>query len=123
MPWRKIVAQIAMEVGKVAGRAMTDALRKEFNQGAQKAARASAAGAKKAVEDQKIAGMTIEEAKMILNVQELCPEAIEKQYKYLFELNDKNAGGSFYLQSKVYRAKERLDKELEKVKGPENPPT
>merc|ERR1711973_581638 len=71
MPWRKIVAQIAMEVGKIAGRAMTDALRKEFNQGAQKAARASAAGAKKAVEDQKIGGMSVEEAKMILNVQEL----------------------------------------------------
>jgi import inner membrane translocase subunit TIM16 len=31
-------------------------------------------------------------------------------------LNDKKKGGSFYLQSKVYRAKERLDEEL-KVKG------
>ena len=118
------MAQIAMEVGKVAGKAMTDAIRKEFNQGAQKAARSAAAGAKNAAQqDQKIAGMTVEEAKMILNVPELCPEAVEKQYKYLFEINDKNTGGSFYLQSKVYRAKERLDKEIQMTKGPTEPPT
>lgn len=27
-------------------------------------------------------------------------------------MNDKSKGGSFYLQSKVFRAKERLDEEL-----------
>jgi mitochondrial import inner membrane translocase subunit TIM16 len=33
-------------------------------------------------------------------------------------MNDKAKGGSFYLQSKVFRAKERLDEEL-KTKKPE----
>lgn len=41
-------------------------------------------------------------------------ETIEKNYKHLFEVNDKAKGGSLYLQSKVYRAKERIDMELQK---------
>ena len=32
----------------------------------------------------------------------------------MFKVNDKKAGGSFYLQSKVVRAKERLEWELDK---------
>lgn len=32
-----------------------------------------------------------------------------QRYKRLFELNDPGKGGSFYLQSKVYRSKEVLD--------------
>lgn len=35
-----------------------------------------------------------------------------QNYDHLFKINEKKAGGSFYLQSKVYRAKERLDEEL-----------
>ena len=38
-------------------------------------------------------------------------EEIEKSYGHLFEVNDKAKGGSFYLQSKVVRARERLDQE------------
>jgi len=39
-------------------------------------------------------------------------DEIQKRYEYLFRINDKSLGGSFYLQSKIYRAKERLDKEI-----------
>uniref|UniRef100_A0A8D2M2X1 Uncharacterized protein n=1 Tax=Zonotrichia albicollis TaxID=44394 RepID=A0A8D2M2X1_ZONAL len=35
-----------------------------------------------------------------------------QNYDHLFKVNDKSVGGSFYLQSKVVRAKERLDEEL-----------
>lgn len=42
----------------------------------------------------------------------MTPEEIQKRYEYLFQINDKSKGGSFYLQSKIYRAKERLDKEV-----------
>ncbi len=55
------------------------------------------------------------EAKQILNISdaELTDvEKIEKNYEHLFNLNDKTKGGSFYLQSKIYRAKERFDQEL-----------
>lgn len=57
-------------------------------------------------------GMTIEEAQQILNVNKLESDEIEKNFKHLFDVNDKQRGGSFYLQSKVFRAKERIDQEL-----------
>lgn len=56
--------------------------------------------------------MSLDEAMKILHVDELNPEIIERNYKHLFEANDRKNGGSFYIQSKVYRAKERLDQEL-----------
>lgn len=57
-------------------------------------------------------GITLEEAQQILNVNKLDPEQIQKSYDHLFSMNDKSKGGSFYLQSKVFRAKERLDEEI-----------
>lgn len=56
--------------------------------------------------------LTMEEAKKILNVDELEPENVEKHYKTLFELNNKSNGGTLYLQSKIFRAKQRLDCEM-----------
>ncbi|KRZ19267.1 Mitochondrial import inner membrane translocase subunit tim16-B [Trichinella zimbabwensis] len=54
-----------------------------------------------------------QEARQILNVSEKLDEAeIEKRYNHLFSMNDKAKGGSFYLQSKVVRAKERLEAEI-----------
>ena len=47
-------------------------------------------------------GMTVDEAKMILNVEKIDAEAIKKNYEHLFEVNDKSKGGSLYLQSKVW---------------------
>ena len=67
-------------------------------------------------------GMTIDEAKQILNIEKIGQEEIEKAYSHLFECNDKAKGGSFYLQSKVVRAKERLDQEIvleSKKQGPD----
>lgn len=57
--------------------------------------------------------MTLEEARQILNVSDNSNlEEVTKNYEFLFNINDKAKGGSFYLQSKFYRAKERLDKEI-----------
>lgn len=52
------------------------------------------------------------------------PEEIEKNYKHLFEVNDKSNGGSFYIQSKIFRAKERVDQELKNTDTakPKEPP-
>jgi len=47
-----------------------------------------------------------------LNVNKLDEAEIQKNYDHLFAVNDKHKAGSFYLQSKVFRAKERLDEEL-----------
>lgn len=43
----------------------------------------------------------LQEAKDILNVNDLKPELIEKSFNHLFEVNDRSKGGSLYLQSKV----------------------
>lgn len=45
--------------------------------------------------------MTLEEAKQILNISEFDANKIQEKYDYLFKLNDKTNGGSFYIQSKV----------------------
>lgn len=54
--------------------------------------------------------MSLEEAKKILDVKELDEKEILEKYKKLLEANEKS--GSFYLASKVYRAKERIDLEI-----------
>lgn len=63
--------------------------------------------------------MTFDEAKQILNLtdEEIFRdpsggEKLRKSYDHLFEVNDKKSGGSFYIQSKVVRAKERIDQEI-----------
>jgi Pam16 len=57
-------------------------------------------------------GMTLEEAQQILNVDKLDAEDIQQKYEHLFNVNEKSKGGSFYLQSKIFRAKERIDQEM-----------
>lgn len=57
--------------------------------------------------------LTIDEARKILNVgQQTTKEEVLERYKRMFEANDPKKGGSFYLQSKIYRARERLEKEV-----------
>ncbi|VDP00974.1 unnamed protein product [Soboliphyme baturini] len=49
----------------------------------------------------------------ILNISSVKDkEEVQKNYEHLFAANDRSKGGSFYLQSKVVRAKERIDEEL-----------
>lgn len=59
--------------------------------------------------------MSPDEAAQILNVtRESSPEDIIKRYETMFTANDPQKGGSFYLQSKIVRARERLEMELER---------
>lgn len=68
-------------------------------------------------------GMTLDEAVRILNVKP--PQAgggaggkvadmeeVMDRFKRLFDANDPQKGGSFYLQSKVLRARERIEAEV-----------
>ncbi|ELW71042.1 Mitochondrial import inner membrane translocase subunit TIM16 [Tupaia chinensis] len=55
---------------------------------------------------------SLQEAQQILSNSKLSPEEVLENYEHLFEVNDKPMGSSFYLQSKVVRAKEYLDEEL-----------
>nr|XP_045615674.1 mitochondrial import inner membrane translocase subunit Tim16-like isoform X2 [Procambarus clarkii] len=112
----KHLAQLLVAGVQVVGRAFVKALRQEIaaSQAAAQRAGGGAAGAKHSATNQRL-GMSLEEAKQILNVEELDIERIHKNYEYLFNINDKSKGGSFYIQSKVVRAKERIDFELENI--------
>lgn len=118
----KYIAQIIILGTQVIGRAFARALRQEFA-ASQEAARRGGGGQKGASRAAANArtGITLEEAQQILNIEKLDPELIAKHYEHLFNANDKSKGGSFYLQSKVVRARERLDQELES-RNPETEP-
>lgn len=62
-------------------------------------------------------GLTLDEACKILNVKppqsgEANLEKVMERFKKLFDLNDPSKGGSFYLQSKILRARERIEMEV-----------
>ena len=39
-------------------------------------------------------------------------EVVTERFKRLFDLNDPKKGGSFYLQSKILRARDRIEMEV-----------
>jgi len=58
-------------------------------------------------------GISLAEAQKILGLKPPYDLAeVSQRYEKLFKMNDPATGGSFYLQSKVYRARERLEKEF-----------
>ena len=68
--------------------------------------------------------MTLEEAKQILNLTDEdflgskhAEEKLQKNYEHLYSVNDRSRDGSFYIQSKVFRAKERIDQEIQLEKN------
>ncbi|KAK6172953.1 hypothetical protein SNE40_016505 [Patella caerulea] len=110
----KYFVQVVVAGAQVVGRAFARALRQEYQASQQAAQRAGGGrhGAKKAAADT-ATGMSLQEAKQILNVSEVKDmETILQKYEHLFNVNDKSKGGSFYLQSKVVRAKERIEMDL-----------
>jgi len=61
--------------------------------------------------------MTLDEACKILNVKppsgaKTDMEEVMGRFKRLFDANDPQKGGSFYLQSKILRARERIEAEV-----------
>lgn len=66
----------------------------------------------KAKERSRKDAMSLEEAMKVLNCSELNKGKIDTNFKYLYSANQKENGGTFYLLSKVVRAKERIDLEM-----------
>lgn len=111
----KFLAQMIVLGGQAISRAFRQALRQEYQatmaarQEAEKAGRSGTNAAKASA----LTGMNLQEAKQILNIKDVENiEGIRKNYNHLFQANKKSHGGSFYLQSKVVRAKERFEMEL-----------
>uniref|UniRef100_H2ZNV3 Mitochondrial import inner membrane translocase subunit TIM16 n=1 Tax=Ciona savignyi TaxID=51511 RepID=H2ZNV3_CIOSA len=116
------LVRIIIAGAQVVGRAFTRAVRKEFAASQQAANKAGGGeqGVGSAAQSS-LLGMSLDEATQILNVSDFkSKEAVDKNFEHLMKVNDKAAGGSFYLQSKVYRAKERIDAENVLLSKPKN---
>lgn len=108
----KYIAQIIIAGTQVIGRAFARALKQEYEASQQAAQRLGNAKTRnERIANNKI-GLSLEEAKQILNVSKLTKDEVDKKYESLFKANEKSNGGSFYLQSKIVRAKERIELEL-----------
>lgn len=109
----KYIAQLIVAGTQVVGRAFARAIKQEIEASQQAAQRLGNSRSEGKTRSERVAnikmGISLEEAKQILNVKELTKEEIEDNYQHLFKANEKT---SLYLQSKVVRAKERLDHEL-----------
>ncbi|QGN14339.1 mitochondrial import inner membrane translocase subunit TIM16 [Kluyveromyces marxianus] len=103
--------QVIFTGAQVFGRAFAEAYRQAASQTAKQSANASRARGASA----EYGGITLDESSKILNIEnekDMNLDKINERFKYLFDVNDKDKGGSFYLQSKIYRAAERLKYEL-----------
>ncbi|KAL4230736.1 hypothetical protein ACF0H5_011111 [Mactra antiquata] len=110
----KNLVQIIIAGGRIVGKAFQRAVQQEYDASMRAAQRAGGGkqGRKSAANDT-LTGMTLKEARDVLNISETDgTEEVQKNYDHLFDVNDKSKGGSFYLQSKVVRAKERIDMEM-----------
>ncbi|KAI5291559.1 mitochondrial import inner membrane translocase subunit TIM16 [Ascosphaera aggregata] len=110
----RLIAQIVLTTGRVFGRAFAEAY-KQAN-AASKYAKANP-NAAKGGSNLASSGITLEEACQILNVKppqggQANLEQVTERFKKLFDLNDPEKGGSFYLQSKILRARERIEAEV-----------
>lgn len=97
------------------GRAFAEAYKQA--QASSAYARAAAKDDPGAVRTMGASGLTLDEACKILNVKPpqggiTNMEAVMERFKKLYDINDPKTGGSFYLQSKVLRARERIEAEV-----------
>jgi import inner membrane translocase subunit TIM16 len=109
----RTLVQVIITGTRILGRAFVDAYKQAAeNAAARKAGMAAGAAGGKLDPLTRQTGMSLDEAGQILNVDVNADmEEITKRYEHLFKVNDQKLGGSFYLQSKVVRAKERIELE------------
>ncbi|KAI1322876.1 protein transporter [Xylariaceae sp. FL0255] len=113
----RIITQIVVTGTRVLGRAFGEAYKQAQASSnyarAQAKANPNGGGARGALSG----NMTLDEACKILNVKppqggQANIEEVMDRFKKLFDANDPQKGGSFYLQSKVLRARERIEAEV-----------
>lgn len=99
------------------GRAFVKAVRQEIDASRAAATQHRSTKANNNSQDLTLKGMSLHEAQQILNIKDISKiEEIQNNYDHLFRVNEKTSGGSFYIQSKVFRAKERIVYELKNKK-------
>lgn len=112
----RLLTRVIITGATVFGRAFTAA----YKEAAKASATAQASGAAK---QRSVGGIPVDEALKILDIErsKLTMEEVDKKYEYLFSVNSKEQGNSFYLQSKVYYAMDLLKKEIEYLQRMKEP--
>ena len=113
----RIITQVVFTGARVFGRAFAEAYKQASASQKFAAANQNNPAAANTLSS---SGLTLDEACKILNVPP--PQGaqtnltkVHEQFKHLFDMNDPKKGGSFYLQSKVLRARERIELEVRKA--------
>ncbi|PZD29628.1 Pam16 domain containing protein [Pyrenophora tritici-repentis] len=111
----RIITQVVFSGARIIGRAVSESYRQAAASQKYAAASQNGGGGGSAFSSSNI---TMDEACQILNVGpgkmgtiEL--DVVTERFKRLFDLNDPKKGGSFYLQSKILRARERIEREVQ----------
>ncbi|KAH0563145.1 mitochondrial import inner membrane translocase subunit TIM16 [Trichoglossum hirsutum] len=111
----RIITQVVIVGSRVLGRAFIEAYKQAA--ASHKYAQAAAKNNPGAAANLASSGLTLEEACKILNVAppkggKIDLENVMARFKKLFDMNEPKNGGSFYLQSKILRARERIELEV-----------
>ncbi|KPI42917.1 Mitochondrial import inner membrane translocase subunit tim16 [Cyphellophora attinorum] len=109
----RLITQIVLTGGRVFGRAFAEA----YKQAQASSQYAKTAAANGTTTSYSASGLTLDEACKILNVKppmggKTDMTAVMDRFKKLYDLNEPKKGGSFYLQSKILRARERIEAEV-----------
>mmetsp|Transcript_39671 Transcript_39671/g.80961 ORF Transcript_39671/g.80961 Transcript_39671/m.80961 type:complete len:137 (-) Transcript_39671:427-837(-) len=121
-PIARVVAQVVVAGVAVLARALPAAYAQALQNAKKSGVDASkGAGSGSGMFARKL--MSRSEALQVLNITEeqisSDPAVVMKQYERYFAANAVEKGGSFYLQSKVHRAKEQLDEFLKEKRSEE----
>ena len=112
----RIITQAVIVGARVFGRAFAEAYRQAS--ASSKYAQSSIGNSGSSTSKNFISsGLTLDEACKILNVKppqagKANVEEVMERFKRLFDANEPTKGGSFYLQSKILRARERIELEV-----------
>jgi len=111
----RIITQAAVTGARILGTAFKEAYKQAS--ASQKYAAAAARSGKHNPITHGASGLTLEEACKILNVSppkqgKVDMEGVMEKFKKMFDANEPKNGGSFYLQSKILRARERIQSEV-----------
>ncbi|KAK2597916.1 hypothetical protein N8I77_012668 [Diaporthe amygdali] len=112
----RLITQVIFIGTRVVGRAFAEAYKQASASSSYQRAQQKAGGSVSGRANLS-SGMTLEEAVKILNVKppqggKADMEEVMDRFKRLFDANDPQKGGSFYLQSKILRARERIEAEI-----------
>ncbi|KAI4162849.1 MAG: hypothetical protein LQ342_003566 [Letrouitia transgressa] len=114
----RLITQVVVVGSRVIARAVVEAYRQAS--ATSKYTQASIRGDSATANNIASSGLTLDEACKILNVPqpkvgETDMKNVMERFKRLFDVNEPSKGGSFYLQSKILRARERIELEVREI--------